>query len=108
MLSLTADEESAESLSEEMKRVEGILGQLGGLMPEEVALRMGFCDALFHKAAFEVLADLPPELRAQLGVEIVQGPLWVMGPSGLARQFGDGCMLLTGPGGNQPWSASAK
>jgi hypothetical protein len=93
-------EEGAESLKKwEMQRVEGILGNLRGLMPEEVALRMGFCDAFFQKAAFEILADLPPELRSRLSVEIVQGPLWVMGPSGPARQFGDGCMLLTGPGG---------
>jgi hypothetical protein len=93
-------EAGAESLSsKELQRVEGILGQLVGLMPEEVALRMGFCDALFHKAAFEILADLPPELRSRMGVEIVEGPLWVMGPSGPARQFGDGSMLLTGPGG---------
>jgi hypothetical protein len=94
-----AEDGAATLTKAELKRVEGILGQLRGLMPEEVALRMGFCDALFHKAAFELLADIPPELRGQLSVEIVDGPLWVLGPSGPARQFGDGSMLITGPGG---------
>jgi hypothetical protein len=34
-----------------------------------------------------------------LSVVIVDGPLWVLGSSGPARQFGDGSMLITGPGG---------
>jgi hypothetical protein len=86
--------EGAELTEAELMRVRGTVGNLLGLMPEEVAMRMGFCDGLFHKAAFEILADMPPNVRRQLGVEIVRGPLWVNG-----SQFGDGCMLLTGPGG---------
>jgi hypothetical protein len=53
-----AEDGAASLTGAELKRVEGILGQLRGMMPEEVALRMGFCDALFHKAAFELLADI--------------------------------------------------
>jgi hypothetical protein len=93
-------EGGAASLSKkELEKVGGILGHLRGLMPEEVALRMGFCDALFHKAAFELLADIPPELRNQLSVEIVEGPMWVVRSSGAPLQFGDGAMLITGPEG---------
>lgn len=93
-------EEGAYSLSKkELKRIAGYLGNLRGLMPEEVAIRMGFCNAMFHKAAFETLADFPSALRKQMQVEIVEGPLWVLGTSGPARQFGDGSVLLTDPGG---------
>ena len=94
-----AEQGAATLTKKELERVNGILGQLLGLMPEEVAMQMKFCEGLFHKAAFEVLADIPPHLRGQIGVELVQGPLWVLSPSGPARQFGDGSMLLTGPNG---------
>lgn len=58
---------------------------------------MGFLDAIFHKNAFEMLADFPPALRSKMKVEPVEGPLWLIDATGAPRQFGDGCMLLTGP-----------
>ncbi|MCA9333792.1 hypothetical protein KC963_01980 [Candidatus Saccharibacteria bacterium] len=83
----------------ELERISGYLGQLWGLLPEEIGTRMKFLDSIFHKAAFEVLADFPPPLRGQMGVEIIEGPLWVIDHTGAARQFGDGSMLLKGPNG---------
>jgi hypothetical protein len=41
----------------------------------------------------------PPQLRGRLTVEMVNGPLWVDVGRGAKRQFGDGCLLLTGLGG---------
>lgn len=94
-------ERGAHSLKKPKEReaVQGFLGQLRGLMPEEVATHMKFMEGVFHKRAFEVLADFPPLLREQMGVEMVHGPLWVADKYGVLRQFGDGCMLLTGPKG---------
>jgi hypothetical protein len=81
----------------ELKSVEGYLSQMRGLMPEEVAINMKFLESVFQKSAFEVLADFPPDLRKQMSVELVEGPLWVIDQAGAPRQFGDGCLLLTGP-----------
>jgi hypothetical protein len=93
-------EGGAGSLTEEgRRRVRGYLGQLLGIMPEEIATRMKFLDGIFYKRAFEGLSEFPPTLRSQMSVEMVEGPLWVVSGQGAARQFGDGSMLLTGPNG---------
>jgi hypothetical protein len=84
--------------AKETERISGYLGQIRGLLPEEAAVRMKFLESVFHRSAFEFLTDFPPKLRGRMGVEMVEGPLWVMG-SGAPRQFGDGCLLLTGPNG---------
>jgi hypothetical protein len=83
----------------ELKRLEGYIGQIAGLLPEEVATKMRFMEGIFYKNAFEVLGDFPPALRGKMSVEMVEGPLWVVGGSGPPRQFGDGCLLITGSAG---------
>jgi hypothetical protein len=85
--------------TKELERINGYLGQIRGLLPEEIANRMKFLDSVFHKRAFEALAEFPPALRSRMSVEMVEGPLWVIDQAGAPRQFGDGCMLLTGPDG---------
>lgn len=84
--------------TKELDRIKGYLGQLKGLLPEEIATRMKFMDGIFYKNAFEALNEFPPSLRNKMKVEMVEGPLWVVGAKGPPRQFGDGCLLLTGPG----------
>lgn len=79
--------------------VSGYLAHMKGILPEEVVTRMKFLESIFHKNAFEILSEFPPKLRGQMSVEIVEGPLWVIVHSGAPRQFGDSCMLLTGPNG---------
>jgi hypothetical protein len=85
--------------ADELKRVRGYLGNLLGLLPEEVPIRMRFLEGVFSKRAFEVFDAFPPRLRGQMTVEMVEGPLWVATGRGAKRQFGDGCLLLTGPKG---------
>jgi hypothetical protein len=84
---------------DDLRRVGGYLSNLRGLLPEELAVRMRFLEGVFSKRAFEVLDAFPPRLRGQMTVEIVNGPLWVVGGRGAKRQFGDGCLLLTSPTG---------
>jgi hypothetical protein len=70
---------------DDLRRVGGYLSNLRGLLPEELAVRMRFLEGVFSKRAFEVLDAFPPRLRGQMTVEIVNGPLWVVGgavPSG--------------------------
>jgi hypothetical protein len=85
--------------AKDLERVRGYLSQLRGLLPEELAIRMNFLEGVFSKRAFEVLDAFPPPLRGQMTVEMVEGPLWVVSGRGAKRQFGDGCLLLTGPNG---------
>ena len=85
--------------AQELKRVNGYISQVAGLLPEEMAARMKFLEGIFYKRAFETLDQFPPSLRGKLRVEMVEGPLWVVGSSGPPRQFGDGCMLVSGPRG---------
>jgi hypothetical protein len=88
---------SPHSLGEQqLKKISGYLSQLRGLLPEEIATRMKFLDSIFYKNAHDLLEDFPRSLRGQMSVEMVEGPLWMVETG---RQFGDGCMLLTGPNG---------
>ncbi|WP_432563675.1 hypothetical protein [Kineococcus sp. SYSU DK003] len=85
--------------ADELKAIRGYLSNLRGLLPEEVAVRMQFMEGIFFKRAFEAMEAFPPQLRGQLTVETVNGPLWVDVGRGAKRQFGDGCLLLSGPEG---------
>lgn len=83
----------------ERARLQGYLSAMRGLLPEQTALQSKYLESLFHKSAFEILSRFPPDIRKNFVVEVVEGPMWSLGAKGPARQFGDGCMLITSPSG---------
>ncbi|MBI3350116.1 MAG: hypothetical protein HY020_23260 [Burkholderiales bacterium] len=88
---------------EDRQVVMGYFGRLLGMLPEEATGASRALEALGYRRAFDVLADLPEEMRAAaagMSVEHLPGPFWAKTATRLMAEFGDGAVILRDASGN--------